>query len=91
MPLSLLDPDHQTYLLLDKIEYPRFARKVSLRNFCAGYYRLVFEFVQQAWDEHDKILSDISMDTSGVKFMGHVDSYSVVWIAKTRYGAASTH
>jgi hypothetical protein len=23
--------------------------------------------------------------------MGHVDSYSVVWIAKCRYGAASTH
>ncbi|KAJ7291750.1 hypothetical protein C8J57DRAFT_948984, partial [Mycena rebaudengoi] len=76
----------------DRIQFSRFSTDVSLRTLGQGYYRLVFQHLQQVWGSKIRLYSDVAMDIpAGASiFAGRVSSFSHVFVNKRRYGAATT-
>lgn len=58
-----------------------------------GIYGLVLGYLKALWLGAQEIVSDVSTDTANnaVNFMGHVTSYSHVFVKGIRYGSAKHH
>jgi hypothetical protein len=53
-----------------------------------GYYAETLAFLQQEWSDKIVLIADTDFRSRGVTFLGHVRSYSHVYVDGLRYGAA---
>ncbi|KAJ6530158.1 hypothetical protein B0H19DRAFT_1273823 [Mycena capillaripes] len=83
----------QTQSNPDEIDYPKFSQSKSLRQLGSGYYRLVFEYLEQLWAPQFVLVPDVSIPSNQkeISFSGDVQSFSHLWVKKRRYGAGEEH
>ncbi|KAJ6554294.1 hypothetical protein B0H19DRAFT_1293882 [Mycena capillaripes] len=77
----------------DAIQFPLFSQELVLRTLGPGYYKLVFDYLKSLWAARVKLVSDVELVESNTQhsFLGHVQSFSHIWIHRRRHGAGSQH
>ncbi|KIK38852.1 hypothetical protein CY34DRAFT_14790 [Suillus luteus UH-Slu-Lm8-n1] len=70
--------------------YPQHSKDVKLQTLDPMLYGLVLQFLQDEWGESGFVIhADVILADHGACFMGHVKSYSHVFVEALRYGAAT--
>jgi hypothetical protein len=72
------------------VTYPRHHKNLNLQAINPLLYGLVLRFLQNTWrDDNIIIHADVVLANEGICFMGHVTSYSHIFVEALRYGAAT--
>jgi hypothetical protein len=80
-PYSLLIPD--------RVKFPKnSSTSLDVNTIGDGYYAETLAFLQQEWSDKIVLIADTDFRSQGVTFLGHVRSYSHVYVDGLRYGAA---
>ncbi|KAG0702210.1 hypothetical protein DFH29DRAFT_805341 [Suillus ampliporus] len=94
MLLSEMDNPNEEQLdhakLLGSVTYPRFHKTIRLQTVDMALYGLVLQHLQEEWQELGILIhADVVLADRGACFMGHVTSFSHVFVETLRYGAAT--